>query len=325
MLNKLKIIFFFALFEFFDFNLFSQSWLDSFNNVKNKFPDSVREKVDEAFSNENIKKSVSSTENAFNIAFEDISPEEEYYIGREIAARILAKYNVYESDEAQKYLNMILHSLTVFSERPILFKDYSVVILDSDEINAFATAGGHIMVTLGLIKCSSSEDSLAAILAHEVGHVLLKHSSKAIKKSRLGGAAAKASGTALLFADSINEKKVDENSLKDANALSTNIDSAINEMIETGYSQQQELSADTKSLELLDGAGYNPRAMDIILKALLEKSSKNDKSGFGKNHPSPSARLKNVSIRYKYYPDSSTYKVSKERENRFEAFFKSLK
>lgn len=294
---------------------FSQSWLEKIKNSGVKIPDSVKEKVTETFSDETVKKSLNKTAESMENAFEDITPEEEYYIGRAVAAKILSKYKVYDSDEAQSYLNKVLHSLTVFSERPILFRDYSVVILDSDELNAFATSGGHIMVTLGLVKCCESEDALAAVLAHEVGHVLLEHSAKAIKKSRIGGAFAQAGGTAVVAANSGSAESVAQ-----AAAMTEEIDSAISELLEKGYSKQQELSADTKALELLYGAGYNPRAMDSVLKALKEKSSASDASGFGKTHPTPDVRLKNVAIRYKFYPSESSYKNSEERVRRFKNF-----
>ncbi len=294
---------------------FSQSWLEKIKNSGVKIPDSVKEKVTETFSDETVKKSLNKTAESMENAFEDITPEEEYYIGRAVAAKILSKYKVYESDEAQSYLNKVLHSLTVFSERPILFRDYSVVILDSDELNAFATSGGHIMVTRGLVKCCDSEDALAAVLAHEVGHVLLEHSAKAIKKSRIGGAFAQAGGTAVVAANSGSAESVAQ-----AAAMTEEIDSAISELLEKGYSKQQELSADTKALELLYGAGYNPHAMDSVLKALKEKSSASDASGFGKTHPTPDVRLKNVAIRYKFYPGESSYKNSEERVRRFKNF-----
>lgn len=299
--------------------VFPQSWLDKIKSSGAKIPESVRERVTEAFSDETVQKSMNKTAESMESAFEDITPEEEYYIGRAVAAKILSKYKVYESDKAQSYLNKVLHSLTVFSERPILFRDYSVVLLDSPELNAFATSGGHIMVTLGLVKCCESEDALAAVLAHEVGHVLLEHSAKAIKKSRIGGAFAQAGGTAVVAANSGSAESVAQ-----AAAMTEEIDSAISELLEKGYSKQQELSADTKAIELLHGAGYNPRAMDSVLNALKRNASASDSSGFGKTHPSPDVRLKNVSIRYKFYPGESGYKSSEERVRRFREFVSML-
>ena len=311
-----RIFFAFAAFQF--SCVFAQGWFDALNSAKRQLPDSMRSKIEGALSNDGVRRSFEETQRELSRALDNITPEEEYYIGRAVAAKILSRYSVFENSAVQSYLNKILHSLTVFSERPILFKDYSVVVLESDEINAFATAGGHVMVTTALIALTKSEDELAAVLAHEVGHVLLKHCAKAIKSARLGGALASAGGTA---GKAVNAS--DSGVTVDSEAVKTEIDSAITQVIETGYSQSQELSADTKALELLDGAGYNPRSFDGVLNAL--KAHTHEARGFAKTHPSPDLRLKNVSMRYRFYPSASSYSSSESRQKRFLEFKKNLK
>src|SRR5574344_2492121 len=115
---------------------------------------------------------------------EEITPEQEYYIGRAVAGTILEKYNVYNSEKMQKYLNEICSAIVINSDKPVLYKGYYVAILDTDEVNAFATSGGHILVSRGLLSCAESEDARAAGIAHEVSHIQLQHSIKAIKSSR---------------------------------------------------------------------------------------------------------------------------------------------
>ena len=95
---------------------------------------------------------------------EEITPEQEYYIGRAVAGTILEKYNVYNSAKMQKYLNEICSAIVINSDKPVLYKGYYVAILDTDEVNAFATSGGHILVSRGLLQCAKSEDALAAVL-----------------------------------------------------------------------------------------------------------------------------------------------------------------
>lgn len=227
---------------------------------------------------------------------EEISPEEEYYFGRALAAKFLTKYEVLDAPAAQSYLNLIVNSLAVHSERPVLFKNYSVVILDSNEINAFATCGGHIMITRGLLKCASSEDALAAVLAHELSHILLRHSVTSIKVNRVQNAVSH-----LLDKESFD---------KDVEDVFTN-----------GYSHTQEFDADAKALELLYATGYNVRAMDEMLQALEEHSdSEEDLLGFGKTHPNPKIRRQALSQKYKKYGQSKKFKENKARKKRFEAF-----
>jgi len=111
---------------------------------------------------------------AIQKAFEQITPEQEYYIGRAVGANILAMYKIDNSRPAMTaYVNKIANALVINSERPEIFNGYHANILDSDEINAFATSGGHIFITRGLIDSAASEDELAAVIAHEVAHIQL--------------------------------------------------------------------------------------------------------------------------------------------------------
>ncbi len=76
---------------------------------------------------------------------------------------------------------MLGQSLVIFSDRPETFGGYHFLLLDSNEINAFAAPGGLILVTRGMLQCCANEDELAAVLAHEIAHVEKKHGLTAIK------------------------------------------------------------------------------------------------------------------------------------------------
>ena len=78
-------------------------------------------------------------------AEDNITPEEAYYIGRTVAAIITKNYKIYDSPDATRYLNKICSAITINSAMPYLYKGYYVAILDTDEINALATPGGHIL------------------------------------------------------------------------------------------------------------------------------------------------------------------------------------
>ena len=291
-----KSLFFALAALFFTGSIFSQDITDTFGDgILEDFHSKLSDEKKESGTTENLLK---GSEQIFNAA-EEISPEEEYYFGRALAAKFLTKYEVLDAPFAQAYLNLIVHSLAAHSERPVLFKDYSVVILDSDEINAFATCGGHIMVTRGLLRCASSEDSLAAVLAHELSHILLQHSVSSIKVNRIRNAVSQ-----------ILDKET--------------FDKDVEDVLTNGYSHTQEFEADAKALELLYATGYNVQAMDKMLLALEEHSvSDDDLLGFGKTHPNPKIRRQALSQKYKKYGQSKKFKENKARKKRFEAF-KSL-
>lgn len=105
----------------------------------------------------------------------EITPRQEYYIGRAVAATILKQYRPWNHPAANAYVNKVGQSLALVSDAPQTFGGYHFLVLDSPEINAFAAPGGLILVSRGLLACCGSEDELAAVLAHEISHVQLKH------------------------------------------------------------------------------------------------------------------------------------------------------
>ena len=133
-------------------------------------------------------KSISKSSKAVARSFEDFTPEQEYYIGRTVGAVIINKYKPYHNQIANAYINLLGQTLASASDMPETFNGYHFSILDSDEINALAAPGGLIFITRGMLRCCRNEDAVAAVLAHEIGHVQFKHGLQAIKKSRITSA-----------------------------------------------------------------------------------------------------------------------------------------
>ncbi|MCK9197166.1 MAG: M48 family metalloprotease, partial [Syntrophales bacterium] len=128
--------------------------------------------------------SISKSTRAVSKSLEDFTPEQEYYIGRSVGATVLVKYQGLANTKANSYLNVLGQTLAQASDMPELFGGYHFLVLDSDDINAFATPGGHVFITRGLIRCCRNEDALAAVVAHEIGHIQLRHGMRAIEKAR---------------------------------------------------------------------------------------------------------------------------------------------
>ena len=251
-------------------------------------------------------------------AEDNITPEEAYYIGRTVAAIITKNYQIYDSPEATRYLNSICSSITINSAVPYLYKGYYVAILDTDEINALATPGGHIFVTRGLLKCTDSEDAVAAVLAHEISHIQLNHSLKAIKSSRITSATMEGvkNVTTTVYENSeVNKYGIVKK--EDFDFLTNAGDEIVKTLMNSGFSITQEFDADRNALMLMSDSGYDPAAMDDMLN-LLDKNNTKGASGWSKTHPSPTARKKNV----KNFKKKYTYKGSnkKNRQKRFKEY-----
>lgn len=214
---------------------------------------------------------------------EDITPENEYYIGRSVAASLLTNYKVYENKKVESYLNNICAVITENSENPNLYNGYHIKILDSKEVNAFSTSGGHIFVTLGMLNCADSEDALAAVIAHEVAHIQLQHGLKAIKSSRFVTA----------FEQTANAALTVSKGAELASTMDDMVGDVFSEMVENGYSKDQEFDADSMAVKLMADAGYSPLSITVLLKD-MEKLQNGSSKGVYKTHPTPEKRIKNV-------------------------------
>jgi predicted Zn-dependent protease len=261
---------------------------------------------------ENTANSISQSSNAIARAAAEITPEQEYYIGRAVGANLLNNYPAYTRNAALTgYLNKICAAIVINSPKPEIFNGYHVLILDSNEINAFATSGGHIFVTRGLIECTNSEDALAAVIAHEIAHIQLQHSIKAIKTSRItqaimitGNSAANVAGQYL-----------DLKELTDV--FDESVGNIVTTLVNNGYSQTQEFEADSLALSLLASAGYTPSSLIEMLQSLEQNQPKHP-GGFNKTHPAPAQRINNVRETVNNYraPDTRQYRALRYRSVR---------
>ena len=235
---------------------------------------------------QNVADAISISARAIGTAAEEITPEQEYYIGRAVAANILGSYTIWNGNpELTNYLNLICTAITINSPRPDVFNGYRVAILDSNEINAFATSGGHIFVTRGLINAARSEDALAAVIAHEVAHIQLMHGIKAIRSNRITQALLVTSTAAVGAATGM-----DVNELTDV--FNETVGEIVTTMVSNGYSRDQEFEADNTAMSLLASAGYNPSSLLDMLRSL--NSVQVASSGFGRTHPTPDQRISNA-------------------------------
>lgn len=227
--------------------------------------------------------SINRSADALEKTFADITPEQEYYIGRAVAATVLRDHPPAQDDDANAYLNLLGQTLAMASDRPETFGGYHFLLLESDEINAFAAPGGLILVTRGMLDCCRNEGELAAVLAHEVAHVAGLHGLQAIEKGRLNSALAilAVEGAKNFGGGDLAElSKAFEGSIVDIATTLTN----------SGYARQLELEADQAALVILERTGYATAGLGSML---TEMDRRLEPGGldFAKTHPDPEDRI----------------------------------
>ena len=230
--------------------------------------------------------SISKSTEAVARSFEDFTPEQEYYIGRSVGAVVLNRYRPYNNKQANHYLNLLGQTLSKASDMPATFGGYHFLILDSEDINAFAAPGGLIFVTRGMLRCCPHEDAVAAVLAHEIGHVQAKHGLQAVKKSRITAALTTIGieGTKTFGGEELVElTETFEGSISDITAT----------LVNNGYSRSFEHEADKTALTILKRVGYDPNGLVDMLR-VMSKRLKPGGLDFAKTHPSPASRIADI-------------------------------
>ena len=125
-----------------------------------------------------------------------MSKEKEVQIGAQEHPKLIARFGgVYDDVEAGGYVAEIGGRIVANSEMP----DYpfTFTVLNTPEVNAFALPGGYIYVTRGLMALANSEAELAGVLAHEVGHVVARHTAQRYSRAVAGGIGGAIIGIAL--------------------------------------------------------------------------------------------------------------------------------
>jgi predicted Zn-dependent protease len=156
--------------------------------------------------------------------------------------------------EIQRLVSQVGGKMARSSERPNLPWEFNVV--DSNQPNAYALPGGKISITRGLLSRFDSEDQLAAVLGHEIGHVTARHSVVAQSRDALLGVALGV-GSAVLEAGEVKGAG--------AIALAGQVGAAL---LTTKYSRDQERQADDLGMKYMTAAGYNPRAFVETMRIL---------------------------------------------------------
>jgi beta-barrel assembly-enhancing protease len=233
--------------------------------------------------NKTQAESILRTTKAVARSAEEFTPEQEYYIGRAVGAVVLGKYPAFDDSQANQYLNVIGQTLAQASDLPVIFGGYHFLVLNSDDINAFATPSGLVFATRGLLRCCRNEDALAAVLAHEIGHIQLRHGMKAIQTARVTEALA-----------TIAEEGAKNYANKGVAALTQTFGGTIsditNTLINSGYARSSEYGADQAAVALLKRVGYNPSALVEML-TVMKKNLKPGGFDFAKTHPAPDDRI----------------------------------
>jgi predicted Zn-dependent protease len=202
-----------------------------------------------------------------------ISTEEEVQMGQKFSVEIEKELEILDDAGVTSYVNSICQELVQHSKRKDL--EYHVKVVNTEEVNAFAVMGGFMYFNVGLLRAADTEAELAGVCAHEIGHIVGRHSAKHMSKQL---------GIALVAQLILGENPAVWEGLV-ANVL------AMGAMMH--YSREAEREADAYAIEEMVGAGYHPGGMVSFFEKIrdLQQRSPGTVERFFATHPPTEERL----------------------------------
>lgn len=226
------------------------------------------------------------------------SPEQDVQLGQEAAKEIESEVQVVNDKQLTNYVADIGKRLAANSQAPDY--PYTFKVVADESINAFALPGGPIYVHTGLITAADNEAQVAGVLAHEVGHVALRHSTHQISKARMwqiplalaSGALEKSGG----LLGTLGQMGIGFG----ANSLFLK------------YSRDAEKDADIVGARMMARTGYDPVEMARFFEKLQSEGGGGGMPQFFSDHPNPGNRVAYVTEEVRELPQANYTKGSSQ-------------
>ena len=235
------------------------------------------------------------------------SEKDEIQLGAKLHAEILKKFKI--TSVGQSRLSRIGKSVALTSRRPRLL--YRFFVVEDREINAFSGPGGYVYMTTAIMKLAN-DDELAAVLAHEIGHVVGRHSLKSIQQSEQMSSLADWFGSVTGIAG-----KTAENLGKAAANIVGNGLLAV-------HTREEEREADFLGVRCAKQAGYDPEGM-ISMFRKLQQLSKDNAGVLGSlfsDHPDVEERIENTHYEIELMKHSGASSMSGTQKLKVESAFR---
>ena len=203
-------------------------------------------------------------------------------MGQQAFASMKSESRISDTRVSNNLVQCIARELLKHVDSSVYPGEWEVVVFDDDQVNAFALPGGKIGVYTGLLKVASNQHQVAAVVGHEIGHVIAKHGNERMSNSALIGIGQQAVGQVL----AANEV-----------AQTPSIMQALGVGLQFGslkYSRIHESEADDIGLTLMAKAGFIPSESVELWKNMAAQSNGNNQPEFMSTHPAPSTRIENL-------------------------------
>jgi predicted Zn-dependent protease len=213
-----------------------------------------------------------------------MSVEQEIALGKQAAPEMAKEFGGLSQDQALQArvsdMGKAIVQASDAGKSPYQFEFH--VLADQQTVNAFALPGGQIFVTEAMLKLLETDGELAGVLAHEIFHVVGRHSAEQAARAQLADGL---TGAAVMAAYDPNNP---------SSAGSAQVAQLISQMIGMRYGREDELESDNLGVKYMAQGGYDPRAMITVMQKLEQAGNGQAPPEFFSTHPSPDRRIEQI-------------------------------
>ncbi|MBX7219604.1 MAG: M48 family metalloprotease [Blastocatellia bacterium] len=273
------------------------SSLPAFADDKNKTPARTTAKLDDKEDPQKIGK---RNINKGSIQFYSI--EKEMGIGQQLAADLDRQLKFVSDPIITEYVNRVGQNIVLNSDAKVPF---TIKVVDSEEVNAFALPGGFFYVNKGLILAADNEGELASVMAHEIAHVTARHSTEQVSKGQL----LQLGSIPLIFLGGIG------------GVLAANGANILVPLTFLKFSRNAENEADMLGAQYAWASGYDPNSMVTFFEKLQarEKNKPGTMAKLFSTHPTNGDRITRVRELINRFPQRDEYVINTSEFSRVKA------
>ena len=219
--------------------------------------------------------------------------DKEVALGRQLSAEVDRSSKFITDPLVTEYVNRVAQNIVLHSDAKVPF---TIKVVDSNDVNAFALPGGFLYVNRGLLEAAENEAELAGVLSHEIAHVTARHGIEQMSKGQLLNYA---SIPLFIFGGL-------------GGYIAQQVGSILVPLTFLKFSRGAEKEADRLGAQYMWASGYDPNALVTFFEKLQQKDKKKPGtiSKLFSTHPLTGDRIKEVNELIPRFPDRNEYQVS---------------
>ena len=182
-----------------------------------------------------------------------------------------------------KFVSCVADNISQFVPQSVFSGKWELVVFDDPQINAFALPGGKIGVYTGLLEVTENQHQLAAVIGHEIAHVIAEHGNERISSSALIGVGME-----------VTHELLETKQIANNNMIMAAIGLGVQVGVQLPFSRTHETEADLIGLDLMAQAGFKPQESVKLWENMSAASGDKRQVEFLSTHPSPQSRIKKL-------------------------------